>query len=74
MAKRKITNKQEKHAKRQKAVHVDSLPWKTVELPEMFDDAEGFYGLEEVSGVDVVREGEKIQFVSRPMIIFCARA
>lgn len=44
---------------------VDSLPWKKVEVPEMLDDAEGFYGLEEVEGVEVVRHGDKIEFVSR---------
>lgn len=30
----------------------------------MFDDAEGFYGLEEVEGVEVVRQGDTISFVS----------
>jgi ATP-dependent RNA helicase DDX24/MAK5 len=30
----------------------------------MFDDAEGFYGLEEVEGVDVVRDGDTVKFVS----------
>jgi hypothetical protein len=30
----------------------------------MFDDAEGFFGLEEVEGVDVVREGDVVKFVS----------
>lgn len=47
-----------------RAVDVDSLPWRSVAVPEMFGDAEGFYGLEEVDDVEIVREGDKIQFVS----------
>jgi hypothetical protein len=30
----------------------------------MFEDAEGFFGLEEVEGVEVVREGDVVKFVS----------
>lgn len=41
-----------------------ALPWKTVDIPEMFDDAEGFYGLEEVTGVEVVRNGNTVKFVA----------
>lgn len=63
MAKRKLPNKQLERSKRRKAVHVDSLPWSTVQVPEMFDDAEGFFGLEEAVGVDIVRHGDTIQFV-----------
>ncbi|KAK4127275.1 DEAD-domain-containing protein [Parathielavia appendiculata] len=43
---------------------VDSLAWKSVEVPEMFNDAEGFYGLEEVEGVDIIREGNTVKFVN----------
>lgn len=49
-----------------KPVAVDSLPWNEVQMPEMFDDAEGFYGLEEVDDVEVVRQGDKVQFVIWP--------
>jgi ATP-dependent RNA helicase DDX24/MAK5 len=45
-------------------VALDALPWNEVEMPDMFEDAEGFYGLEEVDDVEVVREGNKVQFVS----------
>ncbi len=73
--KRKRASAPTKHSKRQKSnsnqgqvqkrvVSVDALAWRSVELPEMFDDAEGFYGLEEVEGVDVVRQGDIVQFVS----------
>jgi len=51
-------------AKEKRAVNVDALSWKTVDVPEMFDDAEGFYGLEVVEGVDIVKEGGTVQFVS----------
>lgn len=44
-------------------VKLDSLPWNEVEMPAMFDDAEGFFGLEEIEGIDVVREGNTLQFV-----------
>jgi ATP-dependent RNA helicase DDX24/MAK5 len=44
-------------------VKLDGLPWSEVQLPDMFDDAEGFFGLEEVEGVDVVRDGDTIKFV-----------
>lgn len=48
--------------KKQK-VALDSLPWNEVEMPDMFEDAEGFFGLEEVEGVEVIREGNTVQFV-----------
>jgi ATP-dependent RNA helicase DDX24/MAK5 len=44
-------------------VAIDALPWNEVKLPDMFDDAEGFFGLEEVEGVEVVKEGNNIKFV-----------
>jgi hypothetical protein len=47
-------------------VALDALPWNEVEMPDMFEDAEGFYGLEEVDDVEVVREGNKVQFVGIP--------
>ena len=48
-------------------VAVDALPWNEVQMPEMFDDAEGFYGLEEVDGVEIIRDGGKVQFVCPPL-------
>lgn len=45
-------------------VAADSLPWTAVAVPEMFNDAEGFFGLEEVTGVEVVRDGDNVRFVS----------
>ncbi|TDZ15349.1 ATP-dependent RNA helicase MAK5 [Colletotrichum orbiculare MAFF 240422] len=49
---------------KKRAVAVNSLPWKKVDVPEMFDDAEGFYGLEVIEGVDVVKDGDNVQFVT----------
>jgi ATP-dependent RNA helicase DDX24/MAK5 len=57
--------KRQKTSNGKRVTSVDSLAWKSVDVPEMFDDAEGFYGLEEVEGVDVVREGNTVKFVSR---------
>ncbi|KAK5653347.1 hypothetical protein OQA88_9039 [Cercophora sp. LCS_1] len=47
-----------------KPVSIDALRWKTVDVPEMFDDAEGFYGLEVVEGVEIVKNGGTVQFVA----------
>lgn len=47
-----------------RTVAADALPWNEVEMPDMFEDAEGFFGLEEVEGVEVVREGNTVKFVS----------
>jgi ATP-dependent RNA helicase DDX24/MAK5 len=35
---------------------VDDLNWKSVPLPDRLDDLGGFFGLEEIDGVDVVRQ------------------
>ncbi|TGJ86420.1 hypothetical protein E0Z10_g2390 [Xylaria hypoxylon] len=54
-------NKSKKRAKR--SIGIDSLSWSKAVLPDMFDDAEGFFGLEEVEGVEVVRgDGNTIEF------------
>lgn len=47
-----------------RAVPLDALPWNEVEMPEMFEDAEGFFGLQEAEGVEVVRHGDAVKFVS----------
>ncbi|KAL2016922.1 hypothetical protein VTK56DRAFT_2839 [Thermocarpiscus australiensis] len=56
--------KRQKTNAEKRVTSVDALPWKSVDVPEMFDDAEGFYGLEEVEGVDVVRDGETVKFLA----------
>ncbi|KAL2126495.1 hypothetical protein VTI74DRAFT_818 [Chaetomium olivicolor] len=57
-------SKRQKTNAGKRVTSVDSLAWKSVDVPEMFDDAEGFYGLEEVEGVDIVREGNTVKFVA----------
>ena len=40
-----------------KPVSLDTLPWHEVAFPESgFEDAEGFFGLEEISDVEVVKD------------------
>lgn len=41
-----------------KASQLDTLPWNEVAFPERFEDAEGFFGLEEISDVEVVRDSK----------------
>lgn len=36
-------------------VGADELNWKEVALPDRLEDAGGFFGLEEIEGVDIVR-------------------
>ncbi|KKA21541.1 RNA helicase [Rasamsonia emersonii CBS 393.64] len=45
---------------------VDELDWKEVQLPDRLDDAGGFFGLEEIEGVDIVRPqgGGEVKFKS----------
>jgi len=46
-----------------KNVRLDDLAWKEVSMPDRLDDVEGFFGLEEVDDVEVVREDGAIKFV-----------
>lgn len=48
-------------------VGLDELNWKEVALPDRMEDAGGFFGLEEIEGVDVVRPqgGGEVQFKVR---------
>ncbi|KAL8643872.1 MAG: hypothetical protein Q9226_008066, partial [Calogaya cf. arnoldii] len=39
-----------------KVVEVNALPWNEVPFPENLDDAEGFFGLEEISDVEIVKD------------------
>ncbi|KAI5918011.1 ATP-dependent RNA helicase MAK5 [Camillea tinctor] len=39
-------------------INVNSLRWRKATLPDMFNDAEGFYGLEEVDDVEIVRNAD----------------
>lgn len=48
------------------AIRGDALRWKTVALPKRLEDAEGFYGLEEIDDVDVVRGEANNHVMFRP--------
>lgn len=47
---------EEKPQRPGKKVRLDELAWKEVSLPDRFDDAEGFFGLEEIDDVAVVKD------------------
>lgn len=57
---------------------IDDLNWKEVTLPDRMEDAEGFFGLEEIDGVDVIKiEGSagvqfKVSSSSDSSILPCA--
>ncbi|KAL1871640.1 ATP-dependent RNA helicase [Diaporthe australafricana] len=61
---KKAPAKASKSSKPKRVVDANSLAWKAVDLPEMFNDAEGFFGLEEISGIEVVRNGDVVKFVT----------
>ncbi|EGW33318.1 uncharacterized protein SPAPADRAFT_50211 [Spathaspora passalidarum NRRL Y-27907] len=46
-----------------KIVRIDDLKWKTVEIPDNLGDYEGFFGLEEIDGVDVEIVDGRAQFI-----------
>ncbi|KAF2766639.1 DEAD-domain-containing protein [Teratosphaeria nubilosa] len=50
-----------------KVVKAETLGWKSVSMPDRLDDYEGFFGLEEVDDVEVVRDAAngKVSFVSK---------
>ncbi|KAL2827825.1 ATP-dependent RNA helicase mak5 [Aspergillus cavernicola] len=41
------------------SVAIDDLNWSEVALPDRLDDFEGFFGLEEIEGVDIIRPAGK---------------
>jgi hypothetical protein len=65
MPKQKRTLETEPPLKRTKKAKLfaDDLEWKEVAMPDRLDDVEGFFGLEEIEGVDVVAdENGKLEF------------
>lgn len=80
-AKRKADTPEEKPTKKQKIsgsgatsapssakikVRGDALKWKAVALPGRLDDAEGFFGLEEIDDVEVVRDESNNHVMFQP--------
>ncbi|KAJ5129497.1 uncharacterized protein N7515_005536 [Penicillium bovifimosum] len=48
------------------SVAVDDLNWKEVALPDRMEDATGFFGLEEIEGVDIIKQsGGEVQFKAK---------
>ncbi|KAL3470730.1 ATP-dependent RNA helicase mak5 [Aspergillus californicus] len=45
----------EKKPEQKAPVAIDDLDWKEVSLPDRLDDFEGFFGLEEIEGVEIIR-------------------
>ncbi|KAL4770466.1 ATP-dependent RNA helicase mak5 [Aspergillus nidulans var. acristatus] len=64
----KPANVAEKESEPEVVVGVDDLDWKEVALPDRLDNFEGFFGLEEIEGVDIVRpQGNgQLRFKSAP--------
>ena len=52
----------QKLEKESKIVKIDNLNWKPVEVPDNLDDYEGFYGLEEIDGVDAKVVDGRLEF------------
>ena len=48
--------KKAKTGNAKKPVQLDKLPWKDVQMPDRMDDYEGFFGLEEIDDVEVLRD------------------
>lgn len=46
----------------ERSVRVEDLNWKEVAMPDRMEDAEGFFGLEEIDGVDIIKSGGDVQF------------
>ncbi|KAL2354894.1 P-loop containing nucleoside triphosphate hydrolase protein [Cryomyces antarcticus] len=46
-------------------VRLDELQWNEVAMPDRLDDFEGFFGLEEIDNVDVVREDGRVSFKTK---------
>lgn len=51
-----------------RAVTAADLMWKPVDMPDMFNDADGFMGLEVIENVEIVREGKGVKFVTSDLI------
>ncbi|KAL8947754.1 MAG: hypothetical protein Q9222_006004, partial [Ikaeria aurantiellina] len=56
--KRKQNVGSNEHTKGAKAIALNELPWTEATLPDRLDDAEGFFGLEEISDVEVFKNEE----------------
>ncbi|ETI28063.1 hypothetical protein G647_00512 [Cladophialophora carrionii CBS 160.54] len=62
----KVSLQTKSHANKGPVIRGDALKWKTVALPKRLEDAEGFYGLEEIDDVEVVRDESNNHVMFRP--------
>lgn len=61
-------SKSTKKATARKPISANSLRWQKAKLPDMFNDSEGFFGLEEVEDVEVIRHDDNtVEFVQSPI-------
>ncbi|KAJ9620069.1 ATP-dependent RNA helicase [Knufia peltigerae] len=64
--KQKLPDMNQNSAVKSSTVRGDSLKWKEVSLPGRLEDAEGFFGLEEIDDVEVVRDESTNAIMFRP--------
>lgn len=57
-----VEKKQKLASATPKNVRLDDLAWKEVEMPDRLEDLEGFFGLEEIDHVDVVKDDGKVSY------------
>ncbi|KAM5439757.1 ATP-dependent RNA helicase [Microsporum ferrugineum] len=64
--KKRVKVSQAETSPTEEVVNIDALDWQTVQPPDILEDAEGFYGLEEIDGVDIVRptDGSQLKFLA----------
>lgn len=55
----------QKNARQNKIIKADQLMWKPVDIPDNLGDYSGFFGLEELEGVDVRMVNGKAEFISK---------
>lgn len=55
----------EKNAARNKIISADQFSWKAVDIPDTLGDYSGFFGLEELDGVDVRMVNGKPEFIAQ---------
>src|SRR5216117_1993607 len=51
-------------------VSLGDLDWREVPMPDRLDDVEGFFGLEEVEGVDIARSNDgQVEYLVRLLFV-----
>ena len=66
--KKSVRSKASKEARRGPTVRGDCLKWKEVNVTMHLDDAEGFYGLEELSDVEVLQDENGKGLLFKPIL------